>query len=334
MEELLLDIEDMVKPSWVTSVPTRTTGKMKADQWRILGSIYLPSSLIRLWSGMQPDDPRAARCQELLDVTMSLVSAIVIASSRSTSPTNAQEYLLHMTEYRKGLENLFPTYVCHPNHHMAMHLHEFLVSYGPAHGWWTFALERLIGMLQRIPTNYKPGKVSSPFVRTLLTVNISGEYEETTGRSFVRSANLRALTLKDSPQPLQQCKAMFESLVAPEVRNTLKADIHSQAVEVEDTDREQVTSTAAKPLPPALRSAITSAGHIAPHRAKLLSHLTVRGVRYSVRSKHEGNSGILLEDVDNNSIAVCIEHMGQFTSLFDDTNQLMFGLIHSFDSLS
>ena len=31
--------------------------------------------------------------------------------------------------------------------------------YGPVHAWWTFPFERLIGLLQRIPTNFQNGKL-------------------------------------------------------------------------------------------------------------------------------------------------------------------------------
>jgi hypothetical protein len=157
VEALWYDIKNMVKPSWITPVPTGMTGKLKADQWRILGTTYLPSTLIRLWSERRSDDGRSVIRRQLLDTTLSLVSAIVIASSRVTSEAHAQAYLEHMKDYRSGLQVLFPKYKCHPNHHMAMHLQEYLLMFGPVHSWWTFPFERLIGVLQRTSTNYKPG---------------------------------------------------------------------------------------------------------------------------------------------------------------------------------
>ena len=68
----------------------------------------------------------------------------------------ASEYFEHMVNYRVQLQELFPEYKCHPNHHMALHLDEFLEMCGPVHGWWAFPFERMIGTLQRISTNYKP----------------------------------------------------------------------------------------------------------------------------------------------------------------------------------
>lgn len=160
MKAIRRDINEMVKPSWVSSVPTTVSSsgpKLKSDQWRVFGSLYLPVTLIRLWSDCGDDEAGRQR-QKLLHLTMVLMSAIVIASSRVTSQKHAEEYLGHMLVYRQLLQEIFPTYKCHPNHHVAMHVGELLMMYGPMHGWWTFPLERMIGVLQRIPTNYKPGK--------------------------------------------------------------------------------------------------------------------------------------------------------------------------------
>jgi hypothetical protein len=168
MAELRSDIENMITPSWLTSVPTNlgepSHGKLKADQWRTLGTTYLPVSLIRLWDQLEDgDDKRSQQCKKLLEVTLSLISAVVIASSRTTSLEKADLYLHHMWNYLKGLRELFPQYRFLPNQHMALHLAEYLRLYGPVHSWWTFPFERLIGMLQRIPNNFQNGQFFSSF---------------------------------------------------------------------------------------------------------------------------------------------------------------------------
>lgn len=165
MQELWHDIEEMVTPSWSTSVPINlgrpAHGKLKADQWRIIGSTYLPATLIRLWSQADEEhQPESEKRREYLDFTMTLLSAINIATSRVTSVANSEEYENLMFKYRKQLRELFPNYSAKPNHHIAMHLGEYLRMYGPVYGWWTFPFERLIGTLQRISTNYKPGAVA------------------------------------------------------------------------------------------------------------------------------------------------------------------------------
>ena len=163
MAQLRSDIENMATPSWLTSVPTNlgepSHGKLKADQWRTLGTTYLPISLIRLWNQLEDGDAkRSQQCKKLLEVTLSLISAVIIASSRTTSQEKASLYLHHMQNYLKGLHELFPQYQFLPNQHMALHLAEYLKLYGPVHSWWTFPFERLIGILQRIPNNFQTGQ--------------------------------------------------------------------------------------------------------------------------------------------------------------------------------
>ena len=165
MEAIRSDIQAILTPSWVTSVPSHlgsaSQGKLKADQWRILGSIHLPLTLINLWGTPDTNDPRSVRCHNILKATISLMSAVVIATSREITRGDAKAYLDHMLEYLDRVKELFPQYKLHPNHHMALHLHEFLLLFGPVHSWWTFPFERLIGALQRMPHNFVIGTLNN-----------------------------------------------------------------------------------------------------------------------------------------------------------------------------
>jgi hypothetical protein len=151
----------MTAPSWLTGLPTNlgepSHGKLKADQWRTLGTVYLPEALVCLWHRSSGANERSARCNKLLSVTLSLISAIAIACRRTTSPANAKLYLQHMKAYLDGLRDLITDYQFRPNHYMALHLPEYLICFGPVHGWWTFPFERLIGLIQRLPNNSKMG---------------------------------------------------------------------------------------------------------------------------------------------------------------------------------
>lgn len=160
INQIRADIAATSAPSWVTSVPSNlgspSHGKLKADQWRTLGITHLPLSLIRLWA-LESNTQQSKKRKEVLGVTISLISAVVLASSRTTSLAIATAYLHNMKAYMEGIKKLFPQYQFRPNHHMALHLHEYLCWFGPVHGWWTFPFERLIGMLERMPTNFKIG---------------------------------------------------------------------------------------------------------------------------------------------------------------------------------
>jgi hypothetical protein len=85
IEEIWSDIRTMVTLSWLTSVPKElrfaNNGKTKVDQWCTLGTTYLPISLIHLWVKVNDSDARSVRCRKILDVTITLLSTIIIASS-------------------------------------------------------------------------------------------------------------------------------------------------------------------------------------------------------------------------------------------------------------
>ena len=151
MSELCSEIEHMYTPSWLASVPTNlgklSHGKLKADQWCTLGTTYLPVSLICLWDQLEDNNQHSQQCKKLLASTLSLISAVIIASSRTTSHEKADLYLHYMKAYLNGLCDLFPWYRFLPNQHMALHLTEYLWFYSPIHSWWTFPFEHLIGML-------------------------------------------------------------------------------------------------------------------------------------------------------------------------------------------
>ncbi|KJA24979.1 hypothetical protein HYPSUDRAFT_135621, partial [Hypholoma sublateritium FD-334 SS-4] len=156
-----LDIANMATPSWLASVPydlgEARHGKIKADQWRILATTYLPVSLQKMWD---TNSPRSTPLRKkMLDATMSLISAVSIATSHKTSKKTAELYLQHMQSYLQLMQELLPRYNLRPNHHMALHLAEYLHFFGPVHAWWTFPFERLIGMLERTPTNFHMGKL-------------------------------------------------------------------------------------------------------------------------------------------------------------------------------
>jgi hypothetical protein len=319
LEIIRTDIKNLVTPSWMTSVPANlgsaNHGKLKADQYRALGTVHLPISLIHLWSNTTIGNARSERCHKILNVTISLLSAVSIASSRSTSRAAAELYLQHMQSYLEGIKALFPEYQFHPNHHMAMHLHEYLIRYGPVHAWWTFPFERVIGMLQRIPTNYKPG-----------------EYEATIAESFTRAANLRGIMGRiDCPAALQHCRTAFSNFLNPQVRDTLVTDMLSMSSlndemsgpdDSDDDDEAQChyplpqsPTKKALPIPSDLFEALSQTLDFPPPRhAHFLSNLTVNGVTYSTSSKHLGNSCILVKAaVDADSAAAArIEHILQF----------------------
>ena len=91
---------------------------------------------------------------------MLLVAAVSLACRRAISKTRADEYLQNLTKYIEALKVLYPNLPYVPNHHAAFHIYDFLLLFGPVRSWWCFPFERLIGHLQRLPSNHKFGKVT------------------------------------------------------------------------------------------------------------------------------------------------------------------------------
>ncbi len=108
------DISSVIQPSWLTSVLAQlgstSHGKLKADQWWVLGTTFLPLSLIHLWqaSDAENNNEQATRCAWILDVTLSLLSAVTIALSHTTTHSHADVMQQHLLNYLQDLKELFP----------------------------------------------------------------------------------------------------------------------------------------------------------------------------------------------------------------------------------
>jgi len=157
--EIQRDRDHLISPTWLANIPQyigyKSGGKQKADTWRTLMTVLLPISLVRLLSSQKD-----LRSQAIIRNTMNLSQAIIIASKCTTSPQRAAEYEKYMKRYHKTLKALFPNFdsFSKPNFHLALHLSALLLRFGPAHGWWCYGFERLIGLLTRLGTNNKLGK--------------------------------------------------------------------------------------------------------------------------------------------------------------------------------
>lgn len=157
--EIRNDIRHITVPSWITPLTpnfgSKRKGKVKADTWRTAATIYLPITLIRLWGNKDSSDIS----RKYLTNTMLMVSAIILITSLEISSSNAEKYTKYMEEYMEGLRELFPDMKFRDNHHVSLHLEYFVKTFGPVQCWWTFPFERLIGILEKLKTNWKMGEV-------------------------------------------------------------------------------------------------------------------------------------------------------------------------------
>jgi len=157
-------IQHTVVPSWVNSVPKNfgeaAAGPLKADEWRTMCLIYLPLALIYLWGegSVHPSADDAIQFRQILDHTMSLVSAILLASMHTMTRARSDAYLECMRDYVRRFGVLHPSENYKPNHHLSLHFPFFFTLFGPARVWWCFPFERLIGHIQRLLSNHKLGE--------------------------------------------------------------------------------------------------------------------------------------------------------------------------------
>jgi len=153
----------MAVPSWFTSAPNNfgsaSAGTIKADEWRSLITVYIPIALVSLWGAgtSHPSNEVGTRLRAVLDHTMELVSAVYLVCARTATTERAHAYRSHIARYVGNLKNVHPAFAARPNHHAAFHIYDFLLLFGPAHSWWCFPFERLIGIIQRLPVNHKAG---------------------------------------------------------------------------------------------------------------------------------------------------------------------------------
>ncbi|KAF7318521.1 hypothetical protein HMN09_00362000 [Mycena chlorophos] len=192
-------IADTDTPGWIDSVPYNYgqsgAGTIKAAEWRILATIYVPIALVLLWN----DGPvLEKRIVDMLDHSMALFSAVILVGRYTMTAERAALYRDLLKTWVDGLPVVHPhtrNHPVRPNIHVAFHIYDFLIAFGPIISWWCFPFERVIGFLQKMNTNN----------------HIGGELETTLTRSFFRGAALRRwLRRPDCPRVIQELKALFD----------------------------------------------------------------------------------------------------------------------------
>lgn len=167
MEAVWADMKNTQLPSWIGSVPhnwgTAERGKLSADNWRVICTIHLPITLIRLWAH------ESGRSKAILSNFMDLVTAVRIANMRVTSPNQIIAYNQAMERYIHGLQALYPDFKLRPTHHVSLHIGDILWLFGPVHSHSAPFFERYINFLHRVNTNQKSGMLSYLYHNPLMT---------------------------------------------------------------------------------------------------------------------------------------------------------------------
>ncbi|KAI9062655.1 hypothetical protein FKP32DRAFT_1612426 [Trametes sanguinea] len=148
--------ERMELPSWINPVPrgfgTTEHGKLSADQWHTAGTILLPVALIWLWGN------DTGRKRLMLANFLDLVSAVVLAGMWTITAEHIDLFEAHMLRYLHELKKLYKEFALRPNHHLALHIPDYMRLFGPIPSWRSFVFERFNYMLQRLNTNLTFGE--------------------------------------------------------------------------------------------------------------------------------------------------------------------------------
>lgn len=169
LKHVQADIAATSRPVYSVGPPAnmgrKGQGKLKADHWKAAIEFELPVSLMKHWHRARLDDlpDDAIQRHELAHSTMLLACAVRQGISYRTSEDHRSRYTSHMHAYLTSILRLKPGISLVPNHHNALHLGDCLARFGPVHGWWMFPFERLIGVLQKVNTNYKQGERHGSF---------------------------------------------------------------------------------------------------------------------------------------------------------------------------
>jgi hypothetical protein len=160
-------ISGTVTPGWVHSVPAnfgeKGAGSLKADEWRLLATIYLPVALVVLWG--ERSGQHAEHFSQLLRHSMAIFQATTIVCQYSVTTARRNDYRRLLKLWVDELHSCHPhtrDHTLKPNVHVAFHIFDFLRLFGPALSWWCFPFEQLIGLLQRMNTNDQLGGTYIP----------------------------------------------------------------------------------------------------------------------------------------------------------------------------
>ncbi|KAJ7246213.1 hypothetical protein C8J57DRAFT_1361021 [Mycena rebaudengoi] len=202
MASIHAGLAGVVIPSWIDRPPTnlgeKTHGKLKADNWFVLFSIFFPLIIPELWY----HTASSRRDLKLLENFHDLVGATNILCSYIATPSGADEYTEMYLNYLQSSKSLFPGLTTRPNHHYAMHNGAQMKWWGPLMKLSEFMYETHNGSLQKIKTNNHMWELDLTMLRQIcrrgrLLASISDSIKTTDSQSPVTQAT-RILSPRNS----------------------------------------------------------------------------------------------------------------------------------------
>lgn len=203
---------------------------------------------------------------------MSLMCALLVSCKRTVTPSRTNRYQNYIKRYVGRLTTLYPNTQHQSIHHVAFHIYDFLILFGPVHSWWCFPFERLIGHLQRIPHNHRFGKPTVAVCRY---------------RTFVRASNLRRWLLRcEAPDFIKRCAALFTKIYSS--KSNADPAMYQEGLESEKMQLQE--------MPPSLRPLLPGQS-----KTTLSARLRAHDLVYSRASTHLGNSMVMFYPEGNHA---------------------------------
>ncbi|KAJ4464154.1 hypothetical protein C8R41DRAFT_768997 [Lentinula lateritia] len=159
LDYIWADMKRTILPTWIQSPPpnwgTPAQGKLSAEEYKIVCSISLVITLVRVW-GYGTEDAQSRHFQMLLNY-LDLVHAVHVLLLRETSQQSREYYVFHMQRYLETVLVLYPDFTLKPNHHFSLHVVTDLETMGPGHARSTPVFERINHSLQELNANQHLG---------------------------------------------------------------------------------------------------------------------------------------------------------------------------------
>ncbi|KAH8976742.1 hypothetical protein EDB92DRAFT_1823306 [Lactarius akahatsu] len=315
LEAIWGDMDRTELPSWVTRAPlnwgTAAWGKLSVNNWRVVCTIHLPITLIRLWGGDDAPGDRKAMLENFMD----LVRAVQLVNLRSISRDEIKLYEEYIFRYMTTFKSLYKVAKVKPIHHAALHYGDILRGFGPAHTHGAAFYKRYIHSMQSKNHNMKLGELELTFMR-----------------ASMREANLQALLADDSEvrSHVGDLLEAYKSTLSEDVRGTRLAHLIDAVHLTQQTDfaydRKRLRESR---LPDAVLTVFiqflyrkhpdlrakdsTGSSSTTSVSAQFLDKFSLRGVQYSTATCWSRDSHLFFRSPQH-------EKSGQITHIFFHTH--------------
>ncbi|PPR07348.1 hypothetical protein CVT24_007483 [Panaeolus cyanescens] len=287
MQMVWSDMKNTITPTWVATAPpnwgTKQRGKLSAAQWRVICTIHLPITLIRLWSGEQ------GRKRLMLDHFMDLVCAVRIANMKTSSREHVEAYDKHITRYVSNIRHIYPDQKLKPTHHCALHIGEFLQDLGPVHSHDSPFFERHINAFHHLNHNSHPGEMETTHLNSsACSANVRGRLADEEDIRPLVFDMIEAMTKIDKEDIRGFRLASVLDPYTPTTTTGLKA-IHLELSELRQTLWKTCLASRGEPE------------NIVTGSVSSFQQIALRGVCYSVSDHVYRNSIIMFSERVNGS---------------------------------